>query len=258
MNLENKTKHNDILLLDIGNTNLKWTWLQDGNLGEITTVCHKGQEIAHLAAGEWSTISTPGDVYISSVALQSMEQSLADWMDQQWGLEPKFIRSSTQACGVTNSYAEPERLGVDRWLSMIALHAKLPGPTSVVDCGSAVTIDAIGLNGQHLGGLILPGFGMMHQSLVEHTSLVFESQVKSDGMLATDTETAIAAGGVLAVAALVEQIQQEVAAELDAAVDLVLTGGDAEVLQQALRIPCRIERNLVMQGLVEIIEDGVD
>jgi pantothenate kinase type III len=63
---------------------------------------------------------------------------------------------------------------------------------------------------------------------------------------------------VLAVAALVDQIQREVDTRFNVSADLVLTGGDAEVLQKALGSPCRIERDLVIQGLVEIIKDGAD
>ncbi len=258
MNAEDQTTDNDILLLDIGNTNLKWSWLRDGVLAEITSVSHKGQNINELLVREWAAMAAPGQLYISSVAGKELEADLSDWVKQNWGLEPIFTRSSAQACGVTNSYSEPERLGVDRWLSMIALHAKLPGPACVVDCGSAVTIDVIGLEGRHQGGLILPGFGLMRQALAEHTSIPFEGITQSEGMLATDTETAIAAGGVLAVAALVEQIQSEVAAEFGMTLELVLTGGDAKILQHALRVQSRIETDLVMQGLVEIIKDGAD
>lgn len=248
----------DIILLDIGNTNLKWAWLRDGNLSGSTSVTHKGQNIDELAAREWSTIKAPSQIYISSVANQSLESDLTEWVELNWCLKPKFIGSSEQACGVINAYREPERLGVDRWLTMIALHAKLPGPTCVVDCGTAVTIDVIGSKGQHLGGLILPGIGLMRQSLSEHTSIEFDGIEWSYGLLATDTESAIAVGGVRAVAALVEQIVSKVAVEIGVAVELVVTGGDAEILQQALTTESRIETDLVMQGLVEIINNRVN
>lgn len=258
MNSENQIKDSATLLLDIGNTNLKWAWLHNGELGSATTVCHKGQDIAALAAAEWCDEDIPSQLYISCVAGQTLREKLTDWFVQNWDIEPLFVRATAQGCGVINSYSEPERLGADRWFSMIALHTNSPGPVCIVDCGTAVTIDSIGLKGQHLGGLILPGFGMMLQSLTENTALTFENAAKSDGLLATDTETAVAAGGVFAVAALVEQIQREVAAEYGVAVDLVLAGGDAAILHKALRVPSRIESDLVLQGLVEIIKDGVD
>jgi type III pantothenate kinase len=258
MNAEDQTTHTNTLLLDIGNTNLKWAWLGNGELGEVSSFCHKGKDIAALAGEEWSKIDAPSRVYASCVSGSALEADLTGWIEQEWSQKPVFIRSTADACGVSNSYSEPERLGVDRWLSMIALHAKSPRATCVVDCGTAVTIDVIRLDGQHLGGLILPGFSMMLQSLTENTSLQFGSAVKSDGLLATDTETAMAAGGVIAVAALVEQIQREVESEYGDAVDLVLTGGDASILHKALRVESRIENNLVLQGVIEIIKQRAD
>ncbi len=258
MKAEDITSDGKIILLDVGNTNIKWTWLDTMGLGEITSLSHQEQDIDRLLSQEWSAVAAPVQAYISSVAGQDMDNKLQGWMRRHWSLEPSFVRSRAAACGVKNSYREPERLGVDRWLSMLALHARFPGPACVVDCGSAVTIDAIGLAGQHLGGLILPGFGLMRQALAEHTAIALVGATKPRGLLARDTESAIAAGGVNAVAALVERIVREVAAESNAPVELVLTGGDAGVLQDALSMSSRIEPNLVLQGLIEIIRDGTD
>ncbi len=247
-----------IMLLDIGNTNLKWSWLQDGVPGQVTSVSHKEQTMERLASSQWVGIQSPTQIYISNVAGTDVEQQLHNWITRHWGHEPRFIRATAQACGVVNAYREPARLGVDRWLAMIALHAKYSGPVCVLDCGTAVTIDVLGLSGQHLGGLILPGFGLMQHALLEHTAIPFNGDVELDGMLATDTESAIAAGGVSAVAALVERIQQDITAQLDKSLTLVLTGSDAGRLQRMLTVPSSIETDLVMQGLVVLINNGPD
>ncbi len=258
MKAEDQTTDDGVLLLDIGNTNLKWAWHRDGILGGVNSITHKERDIKELAADEWSGITKPSQVYISNVAGAILEDDLSDWVKQYWGFEPRVIRSSVQACGVINSYPEPELLGVDRWLSMIALHAQSPRPACVVDCGTAVTIDVIGLGGRHLGGLILPGFRLMWQALAEYTSISFKGIAKSGGLLATDTESAIASGGVSAAAALVEKVVSEMAGTIGTTLELVLTGGDAQLLKQALNTPSRIETDLVMQGLVAIIKDVAD
>ncbi len=249
---------NGTILLDIGNTNLRWAWWQGGRLGEINSITHRGVEVQELADREWSAIAAPGKVYISNVAGTELEGRLSDWIARCWGLEPVFIRSTAQACGVRNAYREPERLGVDRWLSMLALHSMSPGPACVVDCGTAVTIDLIGSDGQHLGGVILPGFGLMRQALSDHTSIPFAGVPGSDGLLATDTESAIAAGAVYGVSALVEKIVREVEEKQCVRPELVLTGGDAAILQGTLDIPSRIETDLVLRGLITIIKNGAD
>lgn len=249
------TTNNTTMLLDIGNTNLKWAWLENDHPGEITSVPHKGKAIEQLAAGEWDGIATPTQTYISNVAGQDLEQGLKEWITQHWGHKPRFVKSIAQACGVTNAYREPERLGVDRWLTLIALHTRFPGPVCVVDCGTAVTIDVIGLEGRHLGGLILPGLGLMRHALLEHTAIPYNGDVELNGLLATDTESAIAAGGLNAAAALVERVRQSIGKDLGAAMTVVLTGSDAERLQRALLVQSEIATDLVMQGLIELINN---
>ncbi len=258
MKSEDQIAYNGIILLDIGNTNLRWAWLNNGLLGGVTNVTHKEEDIKELVAREWSEIAAPSQIFVSNVAGPSLESDLADWVRQRWGFTPKFVRSTAQACGVLNSYSEPGRLGVDRWLSMIALHVQSPGTTCVVDCGTAVTIDVIGLDGRHLGGLILPGLGLMRHALMEQTSISFDVVTEPDGLLATNTESAIAAGGVNAIAALIEKIMREVGREDGGVEELVLTGGDAPILRDALNMPSRIETDLVMQGLMAIIKNRVD
>lgn len=246
------------MLLDIGNTNLKWAWLENGHLGEIASVSHKGQSIELLVASEWAGIPTPKQTYISNVAGAELGRSLGEWISKNWGHRAKFVHAAAQACGVINSYAEPERLGVDRWLTMIALHAMYSEPVCVVDCGTAVTIDVVGLTGEHLGGLILPGFGLMQHALLEHTFIPFNGNIEPNGLLATDTESAIAAGGVNAVAALVERIQQDVGKEVGTPVSVVLTGSDAERLQRALSTQSKVATDLVMQGLIVLINNETE
>ncbi len=241
------------MLLDVGNTNLKWAWLQDTRPGKITSVSHQGRDIELLVTREWTNIQTPSQTYIANVAGPALEPELTDWISSHWDHEPIFVRATARACGVSNSYQEAGRLGVDRWLTLIALHARFPGPVCVVDCGTAVTIDVLGLAGQHKGGLILPGFGLMQHALQEHTAIPFNRDVQLQGLLATDTESAIAGGGVNAVAALVEHIQGSIGAELGAIITLVLTGSDAELLQRAILAEASIESDLVMQGLIVLI-----
>ncbi len=246
------------MLLDIGNTNLKWAWLQSSRPGKITSVPHRGRPLEQLAAGAWSDIAVPEKTYISNVAGAEIERDLGEWISRHWGHTPRFVRATAQACGVTNSYRQPERLGVDRWLTLIALHTMFPGPVCVVDCGTAVTIDVLGLNGEHQGGLILPGFGLMQQALLQYTSIPYTGDIESAGLLARDTESAVAAGGVNAVAALVEHVQQRMARELGAAMTVVLTGSDAERLQRVLSIQSMIVMDLVMQGLIELSNNESD
>ena len=148
-----------ILQLDMGNSATKWRL--DSTRGRLV-------EGSLLPALE----TRPAAVWVASVADANREAELASEAKARWGLAPWFARSSAAACGVSNSYAEPERMGVDRWLAMIAAYQRIAGPVCVIDAGSALTIDFVATDGRHRGGYILPGMAMMERSLLGETARV--------------------------------------------------------------------------------------
>ena len=99
-------------------------------------------------------------------------KALLAWVESKWGVPFKTIKAEAQQGALINGYMEPERLGVDRWLAMLAvIEEEQPEvPICVIDCGSAITIDAVNAKGEHVGGLIVPGISMMRNALVKGTS----------------------------------------------------------------------------------------
>ena len=250
------TRHARSLLLDIGNTNLKWAWLENGVLGEISRIPHAGQSIDGLIGRQWHREPRPDRVFIANVAGPALQQELTTWIQASWSINPIIVKPQKRAYGVCNAYTEPGKLGVDRWLTLIAVYRKNPCPACIVDCGTAVTIDVLGVGGEHLGGVIIPGLGLMQQALLKHTAIPYRADVEPSGFLATSTEEAIAAGGVNAVAALVERVKCEAEEKIGLSIKLVLTGSDAPRLQRSLRLSAGIESDLVMQGLIIIAESS--
>ena len=161
-------------------------------------------------------------------------------------------RRNRASCGVTVAYAQPERLGVDRWLAMIAAHHQWAAPILIVDAGTAVTYDLLLADGRQLGGLILPGIEMMRGSLLKGTHIASAESEALVGPWATDTTAAVTLGAVQALAALAERLYDRLATEAGAVPELVVTGGDAEHLLSALDRPARYEPTLVLQGLARI------
>ena len=97
-------------------------------------------------------------------------------MLERWDLQPEYIRVTKRACGVTNAYDVAADLGVDRWAALVGAHQGSSGPVCIVDCGTAITIDALSPAGEHLGGLIMPGITMLAELLVR---TYYEAQDKS-------------------------------------------------------------------------------
>ncbi|MBA3565180.1 MAG: type III pantothenate kinase, partial [Gammaproteobacteria bacterium] len=171
-----------------------------------------------------------------------------------------FVVAEKQAFGVRNAYAEPAKLGADRWAAMIGAFTELGGPVSVVDAGTALTVDVVAGDGQHLGGLIAPGLELMCEFLRDRTSdiaaLETAHAVGEPGMLADNTADALRNGALNALAGLVERAIAQAEALLDREMRVVVvTGGDADRILAAIRRPATYNPALVLQGLAEFAKE---
>jgi type III pantothenate kinase len=156
---------------------------------------------------------------------------------------------------VVNAYRNPEKLGVDRWLALIAVHRRTRAPACIVDCGTAVTFDGLDPEGRHLGGLILPGLRMMQDALLGHTQIGLLSPVDGVELLARDTAGAVTSGALFACAGLLELVVGRIARECGRVPEVVLTGSDGAKLQAVLETGSGYEPDLVLQGLAELAGD---
>jgi len=198
----------------------------------------------------WGEEEKPVRVIVSSVIGGEEECSLSSWVDDRWAIGIELVAALAEGFGVINGYDEPQRLGVDRWLAIIAARSKTDGAFCVVDCGTAVTIDIVDEYGSHQGGLIIPGLRMMYESLGSGTNKIGTALGGKIRPLTTNTEDALASGSLIAIVALVERVVAEAGRELESPIDCLLTGGDAACLSPYFSIPVRCEDELVLRGLM--------
>ena len=236
------------LLVDIGNTNLKWAVANAGSSGEMGSVRHHGGLPIDLLAA-WERLGAPKRVLVGNVAGEKMASAVQSACGSYWDRNPVFASTEPDSYGVTIAYERPERLGVDRWLALIAAHRLCDGPVLVVDAGTAVTYDLLLGDGRHLGGLILPGIEMMRDGLLVATHIPRVEPEELAEPWAADTGAAIAAGSIQGPAALVERLLDRLADLVGVEPMLILTGGDAARLLPAIRRNAREEPDLVLQGL---------
>ena len=239
-----------ILLLDAGNSSVKWGLCEAGSIAAGGSFMHRGNDFNSLADQSWSDLQTPADIYIASVAGKDLEEQITGWIRQQWDISPVFITTSGQACGVSNAYTVPENLGVDRWAALIGAHHHGIGAVCVVDCGTAITVDMLAADGVHRGGLILPGVEMMKHMLLKNTAVksTFCTQEPAN-LFAMSTEDAINSGALYMAVAAIDRIVADMAATPGARPDVVLTGGDASRILTLLACPARHDPELVLKGL---------
>jgi type III pantothenate kinase len=240
------------LLVDIGNTRLKWACWDGAHL-------HAGSSIAHGENVDFAALFAdaprPVDLWVASVAAPAMDAALAQFARERWQREPHFVRSSANACGVRNAYAQPERLGIDRFLGLIAVHAAQPGAAVIAGCGTALTLDALAADGTHLGGLIAPAPELMRSALLGNTARLGNLPPAEVVEIATDTAAAVMSGSWLAAAALLERFAAQAAQRLGATPALILGGGGAGALSELIALPHRIDAALVLRGLAIYADD---
>jgi len=248
-----------MLLLDLGNSRLKWAlaaqhpgpWLAQGALGWDADLPAQLQ----LA---WAQYPSVHAVVAASVVDAARESLVAAAVAVKFAGAPRWVRTPASACGVRNAYVEPQRLGVDRFLAMLAAHAAGYAPCVLAGAGTALTLDALTADGQHLGGLIAPGAQLMRRSLGVATVHARTEQAGDIVDVARNTTDAVTSGCWHAVAALVERFVERMSPALGGAPTLVLGGGDAARLLPLLTLPAYVMPDGVLHGLARwAMTDGM-
>jgi len=245
-----------ILLVDVGNTRTKWVLAENNHMLTEIDVC-SNQDVAS------STIASLAEVVhkvsIANVAGDAMAQTLTEVM-QAVEAPVTMVQTAQEACGVRNSYDYPETLGVDRWLSLIAAYDKHKASCLVINAGTAVTIDALSVpkaadHANFMGGLIMPGVGVMLRTLANNTAQlsVGEGSVMD---FPTNTQNAMHTGCLVAVIGAIQRQWQLLQALDQQTPAILLSGGDAEVLAKHLPADLAektiIVDNLVLRGLMRM------
>lgn len=248
-----------ILLVDVGNTRIKWAGLEAAALKSGAPVLRRdgAQDVDSLSA-LWAALPLPQRLLIASVAGPDFGARIGAWSRKFWGLEPEFVTAQGQGFGITNAYTEPQLLGVDRWLALIAARRLVAGPVCIVDCGTALTVDVMAQDGTHLGGLIMPGLGLMRRALLENTAGI-EAAIggvsrEEISLLARDTRSGVMGGTLYTTIAVIDRIVQDVTKTIGAGLTCVLTGGDADAVRPLLPAAFRYEPELVLKGLAIVAE----
>lgn len=238
------------LLVDAGNSAVKWALAGEDGIISGHRFVHRDRDIAAQLTLSWGALPRPAAVCIVNVAGEAMARTLTTWTRQHWSLVPEYVSSGSTACGITNAYTVPETLGVDRWVALIGARHQSGTAVCVVDCGTAVTLDFLAANGQHQGGLILPGIEMLKQVLLADTAEVRPAaELQIATLLASSTGAAVHSGAVYMAVAAIDRIINDMAATLEQDLEVLITGGDAGTILTLLAHPAHHDPELVLKGL---------
>lgn len=238
------------LLVDIGNSRVKWTVMDKDGLADSQDFQRSKTGIKASLNKVWKSLTDVEAVFVANVAGDKLGQQLTEWTQKQWQLTPTFVSSEAKRFGVSNAYEEPEKLGIDRWLSLIAARQHARQAQCVIDCGTAMTIDIVSKTGQHQGGMILPGLNLMRSSLAANTDALTEAPGEKEfKTLATNTFSAIQAGTLYSISATLERIINDLRQGFDNQIRFIITGGDAMQLLPLLPDDIHHYPDIVLKGL---------
>lgn len=234
-----------ILAIDCGNTRVKWGLRDPGQAGWRALGAVPLADIGRFEA-DWSSLPVPARIVIANVAGAPARKALLAQL-ARWAVEPRWATARSAQCGVTNGYADPAQLGIDRWAALVGAWHLQHGACLVVNAGTATTVDMLSSQGVFRGGIILPGVDLMRRALAQNTAGLPLAQ----GRFAEAprcTADAIESGCLHAQAGAIERMYSM----LEAGAMCLLSGGNAERILHVLNIPVRAVDNLALEGLVRI------
>lgn len=245
------------LALDVGNTRLKWAQY-DAPVAGAKLLAQGAvflENIDKLAENEWGRVPPPTRILGCVVASDAIRRRVVEQMDL-WEVAPRWVVSSPQEAGLTNGYDHPSRLGADRWVAMIGAYHRLRArgirkPCVVVMVGTAVTVEAIDTSGKFLGGIILPGHGIMLRALESGTAgLHVPTGDVTD--FPTNTSDALTSGGTFAIAGAVQRMVENLTRHCGQAPACIMTGGAGWKMAPSMSVEFELVDNLIFDGLLEI------
>ncbi len=252
----------NVLLIDIGNTRIKWARFDGRTFGRLQAAVHLGWGAEDYARRVIGPGRRHERIIVASVAGERVNRALLLAARRAQAPVPEVVTSRRHGGGVTVGYVEPWRLGVDRFVAVIGAHHLAKGrAVIVVGVGTAMTLDLIDGEGQHLGGAIVPAPTLMVETLLRNTHGIRRRAQGGagggKGLFGRSTRAAILQGSRYAAAALIERAMHEARALVGRRAPLViLTGGGAQSVEPLVRGRCVRVPDLVLRGLAALCMDA--
>lgn len=244
-----------MLLADIGNSRLKWAQLHDGVLTPGTPIELAGCDTSAPLERAWGSLEPPRRALLAAVAPAERTSEVAAWLQRRWAIEAQRVTPRARACGLVSHY-DPAQLGVDRWLAVLGAWAALRADCCVIDCGTALTADAVTAGGEHLGGLIMPGTELQLRALSTGTGGVRTGDDGTPDIVARSTADAVRGGALWSQAALVDTFRRRISQREGRNFGLVVTGGAAQAIIPRLSDTAEYRAHLVLEGMAVLAQES--
>ncbi len=237
------------LLIDIGNQNIKWSCGEKND-----SFSAEPQVFETNVKRHWSELDDVTAAFMVNVSGTEIVNKVSTFILERFNVRLTEIITSAECCGVKNSYHNVSELGADRWVALIGARALYSQSMIVVDCGTAITVDALAEDGAFVGGSILPGFRLSQTILWSKASKIDEFEALQPTIPARSTVQAVSSGISFGIVGGIERLIDEYRQNIGFSSKLMITGGDAALVLENTKYDFEHVPQLVLQGLATIAE----
>ncbi len=241
------------LLVDIGNQYAKWSFGDKQGSFESSPpssleLCFKEQLLP---------LDGVTAIYFVNVAGREASEKFRNWIWSVWNLDPVEILPQSEQCGVKNRYRQIHQLGADRWAAAIGAWHVTRTATVFVDCGTAITVDGLSESAEFIGGSIMPGKQLAKESLYRRAPGISETSGQMPtGIPARATVEAVSTGVIFSLVGGIEILVDKYREITGESSRLLITGGDAQIIQKHSSKQYEYVPNLVLEGLSKIADSA--
>jgi len=240
------------LLVDIGNSRVKWRHFS-GSVSKTSQALENQQWKQALECNNWTVVDgnkQPIHHIIYSCVGNDELVAVIEKFATEASISTQRIQTTAVWNDLVNSYSDPSQMGVDRWLAMIAAWNRCQSACLIIDCGTAITVDAIDNDGQHLGGHIVAGLALQKSTLLTQTAKINAEQLHNNNHFefGRNTSDAVNFGCLRLVLDYLDNswlrfLNNNVQAKL------FITGGDGEKVSELLDYKNNFHQDLVLEGI---------
>ena len=263
----NADRNKPLVAIDVGNSQIMAGLFLHHAAAAVGTPLPQPQRILSLETQDWNPMEwaqwlapmRPGDVdwCIGSVCDHASD-SLLGWLERESD-KPLARILDFKDLLIEIEIPNPASIGIDRLLGAVAANCIRPldRPSIVIDLGSAITVDVISAQGSFLGGAILPGIQMSGRALHAFTDRlphISPTQGPPPSPVGRSTEEAISSGIYWGTVGALRMLLNELRAEMSDDPMIILTGGNASLVAQALGVEVRCEPHLILAGIAIAVD----
>jgi type III pantothenate kinase len=248
-----------LLAVDAGNTNIVFALLDAGQIRArwriATDARRTGDEYAvwlsQLLALEGFERKDVTGVIIATVVPRALH-NLQVLSRKYFNAEPLIAGQGAAEWPIQLDVEEPQSVGADRALNVIAAHARHSGDLIIIDFGTATTFDVADYRGAYKGGIIAPGINLSLDALVTAAAKLPRIAIEappSASVIGRDTVSQMHIGIYWGYVAMIEGLVARMKLEIGRPTKVIATGGLATLFEQNTDAFDAIEPDLTIQGL---------